>query len=168
MRKAPSARWVEDLEEQETEEGSGESLGLITPRLERYLRAEQSLEAEVPHCGRASREVRAEQCCSNGKGANGGEEPLRCAEGETPGREVSCTRLGDEIRSEAGTRRKPSGGCERLRTERSEGWRPRGCEWTRTGDVAKRTETQAVGLNRKGTAESEAKELWRGDATEEC
>jgi len=43
--KPTPARWAVSLEEPETEEGSDGPAGLITPRCERYLRAEQSLEA---------------------------------------------------------------------------------------------------------------------------
>jgi hypothetical protein len=73
--------------------------------------------------------------------------------GQTPERDVSCTRLWDETSQQPAERRKPSGGCDRLRTELAGTWEPPH-EWTHCRDVAKRAETPA------GIAPAERREQW--------
>jgi len=88
----------------------------------------------------------------NGKGAALSDEERTAARRENPlDGLLPWTRFEDETSLGAGARRKPSRGCERLWTERSEGWNPRGIEWTRLGDIAMRAETLAVSLVPKGS-----------------
>jgi hypothetical protein len=100
------------------EEGSGRGRGLNadpTTRDSAWIKASKSKRLDRGNRFIGERILRQRQGGSSSRRGR-----VAVQSGETPEREEPWTRLWDETSSRAAERRKPSRGCDRLRTDRSE------------------------------------------------